>query len=456
MNIIVIMLDSLRLDHLGCYGNTWIETPNIDLFAKECVVFENAYPEGLPTIPVRTTLFTGNYTLNNRPWVPLTPHDLTASEILDEFGYVNAFITDTYHFFKPNMNFNRGFHTFRWIRGQEHDAYRSAPHGKRLEDYIKPEMKYSRQLRILDQYLRNTAKRRGEEDYFPPMVFSEATEWLEENYNQHERFFLCVDSFDPHEPWDPPPPFDKKYTDPGYRGPKLIMPKMGAIDWMSEDELKYVRALYAGEVSFVDKWVGVFLKKVEELGLLKNTLIVILSDHGHPLGEHGKILKCADLLYSELIRIPLMIRFPGGQYAGRRIKALVQTVDFLPTVFDIIGIKEETITMQGRSFYPVIKGEKEKIRDYVHVGFYETKYRCVRDLEWSYVEKPEGEKAELYNLKEDPGEKRNLIDENPEKASELKKRLLNSYRINEAKIVSLQLKRELFGRVQSFGILPRF
>jgi len=104
MNIIVIMLDSLRRDHLGCYGNDWIETPNIDRLATESIVFENAYPEGLPTIPVRTELFTGQCTLPFRPWQPLAKEDVTAAELLSACGYTSALITDTYHLFKPGMN----------------------------------------------------------------------------------------------------------------------------------------------------------------------------------------------------------------------------------------------------------------------------------------------------------------------------------------------------------------
>jgi len=207
VNVIVIMLDSLRKDHLGCYGNSWIETPNIDRFAAESVIFENAYPEGLPTIPVRTALFTGQYTLPYRPWQPLTPEDITMAEILDEHGYVSALITDTYHLFKPDMNFHRGFHAWRWIRGQEADTYKTAPHGKNLADHVKPAMRGSRVERMLEQYLKNTADWQGEEDYFCARVMQESIQWLKANYI-HPKLFLWVDSFDPHEPWDPPPPLD--------------------------------------------------------------------------------------------------------------------------------------------------------------------------------------------------------------------------------------------------------
>jgi len=444
MNVIVIMLDSLRQDHLGCYGNPWIETPNIDRLAQESVIFENAYPEGLPTIPVRTALFTGQYTLPYRPWQPMVKEDLAVAEILDEHGHISALITDTYHLFKPDMNFHRGFHVFRWIRGQEADAYRSAPHGKNLDDYIKPAMKGTRVERMLEQYLKNTSQREGEEDYFAAQVMRESMEWLEGNHG-HEKFFLWVDSFDPHEPWDPPPPFDTRYTDPNYEGPKLIHPKYGPVDWMTEEELEYVRGLYAGEVSFVDKWVGKLLDKIGELGLYDNSLIVLLADHGHPHGDHGTIMKSAQNLYGELLRIPLLIRHPEKLYAGRRVDALVQTHDILPTILDLLGLEDETIAMHGKSVWPLVTGEREKLRDYAIVGYHQSEHRCLRDKEWSYIHRPEGERCELYNLKEDPKEGRNLIDECPTRAEELASHLGRYFRIMEPKISSLQLRYEISG-----------
>ena len=196
-NVICIMLDSLRYDHLGCYSNDWIETPAIDRLAQESVVFENAYPEGLPTLPVRTELFTGQCTLHNRPWQPLAKEDVTAAQILSAHGYRTALIADTYHFFKPGMNYHKGFKSFQWIRGQEADAYKSGQSSRNVEDYSKPEMRKSPVYRMLEQYLTNTDWINKEEDYFTPRVMITTMEWLETNYNQGS-FFLWIDNFDPH------------------------------------------------------------------------------------------------------------------------------------------------------------------------------------------------------------------------------------------------------------------
>ena len=109
MNVIVIMEDSFRKDHFGCYGNPWIKTPMIDSFAEQSTVFDFAYAEGLPTVPVRSSLFTGRYTLPFRGWQPLVQNDVLLAELLWNRGYTSAFIGDTYHMGKPEMAFSRGF-----------------------------------------------------------------------------------------------------------------------------------------------------------------------------------------------------------------------------------------------------------------------------------------------------------------------------------------------------------
>jgi len=142
-NVILIMLDSLRRDHVGCYGNDWIRTPNIDALAREGVRFANAYPEALPTIPVRRAMHTGLRTFPCRGywlakgdtvmipgWQPIPEEQVTMAEVFRHHGYMTAIFASTPHIFKPSMNFHRGFTSWEWIRGQEADRYR-APSGGR-------------------------------------------------------------------------------------------------------------------------------------------------------------------------------------------------------------------------------------------------------------------------------------------------------------------------------------
>jgi len=424
-NFILIIVDSLRQDHVSFYnkgvpvfeGVRACETPNIDRFARKSVVFTNAYPCGLPTIPVRTELWTGQFTLPHRPWRPLLdyPLDITAAEILAKEGFVCGLVTDTYHLWRPGMNFHRGFHAYRWIRGQEYDAYVSSPPRRDVRRYVKDNFP-EHWVRLVERYLANTDDFESEEDYFPARVVSEAIEWLEKN-RVYDRLFLVIDSFDPHEPWDPPPRFDV-YTDPGYDGPRLILPMGGyAREWATEEEIRYIRGLYAGEASFVDYCLGKLFKRMEELGLFEDSLIILTADHGHPLADHGKFLKGPDRMYSELLKVPFMVYYPGCEH--RVVDALVQFPDVLPTALELLGLGNNARTMQGKSFAPVLRGDADEHRDVVIIGYHDAEDRCVRTKEWSYVRRPEGQPDELYNLIEDPRETRNVVDEYRDVAARL-------------------------------------
>jgi len=417
-NVIGIMLDSLRQDHVSFYnagqpafeGIPACRTPNLDAFAQECIVFDNAYPEALPTIPVRTQLFTGQRTLPYRAWQPLAKEDVSIPEILDAEGYVCGLISDCYHYRAPGMNFHRGFHTYRWIRGQEYDPWTSHPPRRALDDYVNEHYNAWYRSRIA-QFLANTDSFTREEDWFAAKVVDEAIDWLTLN-RTHPHVFAWMDSFDPHEPWDPPSRFDT-YTDPDYEGSRLIMPMGGqAADWATPDEIHHIQGLYAGEVAFVDHCLGALFKVLRDLGYYDDSVILLTADHGHPLGDHGKFLKGADRMYSELLRVPFMVRLPGGEGA-RRTQAIVQFHDVLPTLLDLLGLANSASSMHGRSFLSVLRGEADKHRDVIITGYNEGPDRCVRDGTWSYVQRPEGQRHELYNLARDPRERVNLVDQYP-------------------------------------------
>ena len=430
MNIIGIMLDSLRQDHVSFYnggkpvfegvhgtpGVPACQTPNLDAFAQECIVFDNAYPGGLPTIPVRTELFTGQHTLPSRPWQPLTKEDHSIAEILRAAGYVCGLISDCYHYRAPGMNFHRGFHAYHWIRGQEYDPWASHPTRRDLETYVNVHYDSIWRGRVA-QFLANTDDFVREEDRFPAQVVDVAIDWLTKNRG-HRRIFAWIDSFDPHEPWDPPVRFDT-YTDPGYQGKRLIMPMGGPFEtWATAEEACHIQGLYAGEVAFVDHCLGRLFRALEDLGYYDDSIIVLIADHGHPLGDHGKFLKGTDRLYNELLRVPFMIRLPTGKGACRA-GAIIQFPDVLPTLLDLLRMGNNTASMHGRSFLPVLYGDTDIHRDAIITGYHEGFDRCMRDRTWSYIQRPKGEPDELYNLVEDPKEGVNLIDEHPEEAQRL-------------------------------------
>ncbi|MBC7286881.1 MAG: sulfatase [Armatimonadetes bacterium] len=362
MNVILIVSDTFRRDHLGCYGNKWIRTPNIDALAGQACVFENAWTANFPTLPNRYDLMTGRFGFIEYDWSPLPRHATVLQQVLAEAGYVTMLVADTPHIFQHGSNFQRGFDGFWWVRGQENDHYRTSPREVKLP--CDPSKLRNPEYTMV-HYLRNVARREKEEDYFPAQTMRYAAEWIEEN--RGERFFLWIDTFDPHEPWDPPQWYVDLY-DPGYEGEEVIYPRYGPADYLTPAELKHCRALYAGECSLVDTWVGYLLRRVEELRLLDEIMVIFTTDHGFYIGEHnltgksliwpGGFANCP--LYTEVARIPLIIRLPGQQ-RQRRIRPIVQPPDVTATILDFLNV-DIPDTVQGSSLMPLMRGEKNRTR----------------------------------------------------------------------------------------------
>jgi len=428
LNLIVIICDTFRADHLGCYGNDRVKTPNLDRLASEGTVFTNCYADGLPTIPARRVFFTGRSIIPmevHGGWRPLRDEDVTLSEILQKHGYTTAFITDTWHYFKPGMNFHRGFDAWEWVRGQEADPWQSGPKEKfdpfkhAPAHLIEGNERY--QQRILRD-LMNTQDIRCEEDYFCARVVRKATLWLERNLG-NQPFMLWVDLFDPHEPWDPPERFKRMYYD-AYPCERFIFDYGVRVEDIREEDLPAIKALYAAEVTFVDMWIGHLLRRVEELGLLDNTIIVFSSDHGTHLGEEGCVQKTPGLLNSCVARLPLIVRHPDRSLAGKRIDALVGAVDFAPSFLDMLGIEEKP-EMDGGSFWKLMTGEAESIHEEIFVQF--GSFAAVRTRKWHYFQHTKGEDRGkgpcLYDLENDPEERVNVLEGYPEVVEEMRKRL---------------------------------
>ena len=441
MNIIEIVSDTFRRDFLGCYGNNWIHTENLDAFARNSLVFDKAYVASFPTIPHRRDLFTGRYTFSYSKWsqpgiIPNLPRDeVILSQLLRQVGYTTMLIVDTYHMIRDTHGFDRGFDGWWWIRGQEHDRFMTNPSKDSKE----------RREAMGTRYLQNVSMRRFEEDYFVAQTMNSAIKWLELNYNQHKKFFLHVDTFDPHEPWDPPKWYAEMY-DPEWEGGDVkggayIEGKadLGSANYLKEKELKHIRTLYAGEVTMVDRWVGRLLQKIGDLGLFENTMVIFTTDHGTFLGEHGYIRKSSHL-YEEVAHIPLIIKMPDcfGGIRGR-CNALVQPTDLMPTFLDIAGAQCPG-TVQGKSLVPLIKGKTYDEREIVVssaslidkdpiFSVLSALRITVTSKEWTFImarsdaplkdEVGAKTEPELYHLPTDPKQDHNLYDEKKGVAQEL-------------------------------------
>ncbi|WP_291999171.1 sulfatase [Caldivirga sp.] len=368
LNFIIIVSDTFRLDLITGFRvrGRVVRVPFISHLASGGVFFTRAYTASFPTVPNRHDLLTGKFTFTYHDWAPLPPGEVTLPVMLRGAGYVSVLIADTPHILKDGFNYDRGFDAWVWVRGQENDRFRIV---KDVKLPCSPS-----KLRDVETTLRhivNNAGRIHEEDWIPAKTIIEASHWLEENYNLGKPFLLHVDLFDPHEPWDPPRWLIDR-LDPGYSGEEVIYPAYGPSDYLTIDEVEHVRALYAAEALLVDKWVSRLLEKVDELGLLDNTVIVFTSDHGFYLGEHGLIGKSVIMgehhgyapLYEEVAHIPLIVRFPDSMgIRSIEFNGLVQPPDITATILNLAGVDYVKYGVQGKPLLPYITGEvKEPIR----------------------------------------------------------------------------------------------
>ncbi len=413
MNVVVVLLDSLRRDHVGVYGNDWIKTPNLGTLAEGSMRFTHPYPESIPTVCARRALYTGKRTWPFRNWTAPKGEDFSPAgwqkipedqrsftTLLSENGYDTAFITDTFHIFKPTYNFHEGFDVFASIRGQAIDAYNLPVVPEEEVDRHAVPGNSSGTRESIRQYLANLPPNLDEEDYFPPRVFSRAMEYLETASQSEDPFFLVVDSFDPHEPWDPPEPYASMYGEP-MEDYKPIYPEAGPSDYLTERELRRIRDLYAGEVTFTDEWFGKFMQRMEDLSLLEDTLLFVFSDHGVGLGEHGYTGKTPNILWNEMTDIIYYVRHPEGKGAGQTSDFYASIHDIAPTVLSALGM-ERLDQMDGQDLTPILEGNSpERERPYFTLGY--DNYSWARDERYAMFCLNDGSSAKLYDLQEDPG-----------------------------------------------------
>jgi arylsulfatase A-like enzyme len=434
MNIILVIFDSLRKDCVGAYGSPpwWkIHTPYFDSFAEESLMMTRAYPESLPTLPARRAIYTGNrvYPFHNADfrlkgdfvgapgWGPIPEDQWTLAEILKKAGYRTALIADVYHMFKPSKNFWRGFDQWTFLRGQEKDPYRSGPRltDEEVDYWLPREMRGRGQARIefIQQCIMNMHGRTKEEDYFAPRVLKEAALWLEQNQDA-DRFFLTVESFDPHEPWLVPPYYRRMYLKEDTR--EQVVSRYGDVSDLPEELLRRTQANYCGEVTMCDRWFGYFMETLRTLDLLDETMIIFTSDHGHSIGDRNYMGKRGYPSAPEVYDIPLMIRFPKAEHAGKRSDMFVQHHDIAAVILEAAGV-EPPQGIDGISFLDDAISGKPGKRDHVTVAWGSAV--TVINGKWWLNCKVDGTGVLLYDLERDDPFSENVADGYPEVVNEL-------------------------------------
>ena len=447
MNVIWIVSDTFRRDHIGAYGNPTIRTPSLDALAAKAVRFDSHYSAAFPTMPTRADHQTGRWTMSFMGWEPLPSGVSTLAEILAKHGFHTAASVDTPYYLREGMNYDRGFQSFFMNTGQD-----------TLWSLI-PEPGYHHESLDVRAAWRNEADRNA------PKTFMAAMRWLERHYK--EDFFLYVDTWDPHEPWDAPPYYTELYL-PEYDG-ELVLPLYGNwhdVPGYSEEQLRKGHATYCGEITMVDTWVGFLLRSVDNMGLADRTVVIFTTDHGFYFGEHGGLFgkmssdKYPDgtlrpydepgsrwsysPLYEEIVHLPLLIRAPGipaGAYRG-----MSSAIDVMPTVLDLLGIDVPDF-VQGLSLAPALQDSARPGRDYVVSSLpfanpgdpvhsvdnllrtlQEPPVTTVTSGEWSLLYSPVPGVSQLYDLHDDPNQLDNVIETRTEVALELHRTLVRFMR----------------------------
>jgi arylsulfatase A-like enzyme/Tfp pilus assembly protein PilF len=393
-NVVVITIDTLRADHVGCYGYKQIHTPNIDALAADGARFERAYTAVPVTLPSHTVMFTGTYPMLNGM------HDFAANKlnatqptraaVLKEHGYATAAVIGS-AVLDSRFGLNRGF-----------DFYYDHFDFNRLQESNLEEM-----------------ERPGN------LVADVTLDWLSKNYSR--KFFLWMHLYDPHYPYRPPAPYDAEYKDHPYDG----------------------------EIAFADAQVGRLVRFLKSKGLYGNTLIVLSGDHGESLGEHGEITH-GFFIYNATLHVPFMIHLPGAALP-RVVPDLVSLADLMPTVLQALKVDIPS-QVQGQSLLPLMKTkEKEEARSLYaetflpRLHFNWSELRAVESTNYHFIDAP---KPELYDLTKDPGETQNLFAEKKAVGEEMRARLtalIRQYSAGQELAEKTGLDPALMERLKSLG-----
>ncbi|MEJ7761615.1 MAG: sulfatase-like hydrolase/transferase [Thermomicrobiales bacterium] len=382
MNVIFISIDSLSRHFLKVYGQPIeidVQTPNLDRFAERALVFDTHYAGSLPCMPARREFFAGIQEFLWRPWGPMEPFDTPLARAARGAGAVSQLVTDHYHYFQHGSHgYYEDYNGFEFIRGHESDAWKTTPRD--------PDPNFLRQLRAdgangVGDYMSRAAYARNvasfniedETDFFPAKVFSRAADWLRNNQD-HSKWFLAIDSFDVHEPFHCPEPYASMYTDEDPRDPDLVVwPVYGRVDegksQLTPRQIAFVRSQFAGKITMVDRWLGEVLDTMDRLDLWQDTMVVVTTDHGHYLGEHGWMGKPTAPFYNVLAHTPLLIWHPDNPRAGGRTAALTSAVDIYSTVLDALEAPVPH-NVHSQSLMPVLRGDREHHRDWAVYGYW--------------------------------------------------------------------------------------
>jgi len=399
-NIVLFGIDSLRADHMSCYGYKFHTTPHIDRFALEGALFERAYSPHIPTTSGYGSMLTGLDCFNTqvvalRHRGPMRPEAKTLAEILGEQGYNTTSVG-----FEGNPA-SRGFDTYIGFEGWGSWNTGRSPKAENLNKVTVPELTRLAQ--------------------------------------QDEPFLLLLRHMDPHAPYLPPEPYERAFyhgneCDPDNKSMDPVKNFKPFCDffatWMPPgiSDKDYVVAQYDGAVAYMDACIKTLFTTIETLGIVDETIVVITSDHGETLYDHECWFDHHGI-YDNVLHVPLIIRYPGKIPAGKRVSGYNQHKDLVPTLLDLAEIETPGVCFDGSSLVPMALGQEASKESEFYItectwmrkhGWRTPEWKLMVALEPDFHFKPQ---IELYNLVTDPDENVNLADELPDVVEHLKKRM---------------------------------
>ncbi len=430
LKVILISLDTLRADHLSSYGYHRTTSPNIDEVARDGVLVENTYAQCSWTLPSHMSML---FSLNS-----------ASHQVYYNDQKVDSSLPSIASFLQK-----AGFITYAFTGG----GYVSSLYG------------FSKGFDWYDDPIRgqNTSSNQHEAEN----LFAYTSDWLKKN--KDKSFFLFLHTFQIHGPYDSPAPWNEMYREKNALwekiGLRVFLDRNGEDYSFSPEEKDNIISLYDGEISYTDATlIKPLVNRLKELNIYDNTLLIITSDHGEEFQEHGGWLH-GRTLYNELLRVPLIIKFPNSEHKGARISPISRVIDILPTILDIAEIEYEKDLFDGKSLLDLItKKEKEDrvfISDLAHKNLPVPCPAIIatnRDqLKFIISKSPEGIKdIETYDLLRDPNESHNIIS----KANKIRKSViafLNNYYQSKLQIrrsnARIRMNKELEEKLKALGYL---
>lgn len=361
--VILISIDALRADFLGCYNPAMKTSPHIDRIAKDGILCMDVISQAPSTALSHKSILYSLYPSIHKTSMTGVPKELTSSplEILQ----------------------SKGFKTAAFVGGGQ--LSRKLGFAKGFDTYWEPGGDVERNTKLLEM---------------KPLAFN----WLENNYS--DKFFLFLHTYQVHCPYFPPEEYRKKYAS-WYKGsldPEYLCQKSYNEIGMTADDYRFVRDLYAAEVNYVDDFIGELVSLLKRRNIYDQTILVILSDHGESLGERGFIGH--NQFYSTQLRIPLILRVPG--ISASRISSPLQSIDVIPTIFDALGLGHP-FPFQGKSIQPLLKDKDDSER--YRISEKDMSY-AVQKGKWKAIFYRKNNDVQLYDMERDPEEWMNVAEYN--------------------------------------------